>query len=53
MKFLLAIPILGSIINALAIVAGATLGYLLRTYIPSGVMKLPAQFLGLFCLFFV
>lgn len=48
MNFLLSIPVFGSIVNASAVIVGATIGYLLRSRIPENVMKLPAQLLGLF-----
>lgn len=42
------IPLFGSVVNALAIIAGASLGILLHSRISRDIMKLPQQFLGMF-----
>lgn len=48
MKFVLSIPLFGSIINALTIIIGGSAGYFLRRQIKEEIMELPKQCLGLF-----
>ena len=48
MKYLLSIPLFGSIVNAISVIVCGFVGYLLRRHVKEEILELPKQCLGLF-----